>query len=328
MYAKEVKKQPRTKNFNLTVYNEIKKGNSPIDICFKYSISQQALSYYLRRLKEQNLIKKIGYGTWQILNNFEKKEVKKQPKILTHNPKNIRGHGFMFKLKIPKIFRWNQREKYFIKKGIKYKNIHSNGHSLEILGKKVHLFNNSIIIYDKYSYIAELAQDSKSLAIYEFKKIIKRLETMLQISLRLNKQYKFKVLKEHYALIKNCMARQYNNEGKKLNVYNSDGLWLIIDNSFNLHELEVQKNRAKNDSQCVIDTEGVKEYFNSHQRTGFKITPEFMMEAIYKITKNQEIFDANMQSHLQVLKDLGNAVNELRREIKNDYNRSNLHRNK
>lgn len=328
MYGKQVKNQLRRLNFNLIVYNEIKNGNSPKDICFKYSISQPRLNYYLRRLKENNLIEKIGYGTWKIKKNYSEKEVKNQPKILDVNPKNIRGHGFMFKLKIPKIYRWNKRTLYFEKNNIKYKNIHSSGHSLEILGKKVHLFSSSIIIYDKYSYIAELAQDAKSLAIYEFKKIIIRLESMLKVSFKINKQYKFKVLKEHYGLIKNCLARQYNNEGKKLNVYNSDGLWLIIDNSFNLHELEVQKNRSKNDSQSVIDTDGIKEYFNSHQRTGFKYTPEFLAELVYGVLKNQQYYSENMVSHVEAIKELAKGVKELREVIKNDNRRNNMRDNK
>ncbi len=127
----------------------------------------------------------------------------------------------------------------------------------------------------------------------------------------INKKYQFKVTREHYALIKNCLARQYDKEGKKLQIYNHEGLWMLIDNSYNLHETETVKA-----GDAIRDNEGIQNYFNSHKATDFKVTPEFILGTMNGIQQNQLVFDNNMKTHLEVLKKLGNAVDNLSKEIK------------
>lgn len=69
--VKEVKKRSKKKNFYLTVFNLIKEGKSPSNICKILNISKQRLQYYIGKLKDRGNISKIGYGTWEV-----KKEVK------------------------------------------------------------------------------------------------------------------------------------------------------------------------------------------------------------------------------------------------------------
>lgn len=320
--VKEVKQSTLSKNFYLIVYNYLKSGKTIQDVLFDYSISKQKLQYYINRLKERKVIKKVGYGTWEIIKQLDIKEVKKEVKQSTHDGmrqpyvfrKEVRGHGFMFRLQIPKLYNWNKRSTYMNKHNIKYSNIHSNGHKLIILGKTVHLFTNSIIIYDKYSYISNLAKESKSKAIYEFTRIIKRIETMFKVNLKINKGYKFKVLKEHYGLIKNALARQYNENGEKLHVYNSDGLWLVIDNSFNLDELETQKNRNPEPDHAINDNEVIQEFFNDlRQHKGF--TPTFVLNAF-------GMYAQNIISHVSAIKELGKGVKDLTKVVKELKNES------
>ncbi len=63
----EVKKR----DLYLTVFNLIKKGESPMNISKILNISKQNLQYYINYLKNNGYINKIGYGTWEV-----KKEVK------------------------------------------------------------------------------------------------------------------------------------------------------------------------------------------------------------------------------------------------------------
>ena len=111
------------------------------------------------------------------------------------------------------------------------------------------------------------------------------------------------------------MAKQYNKEGKKLMIENLHGVWLGIDNSFNVDEIEVFKNRHPEQEKAVINSEGLKSYFNSHERTDFKVTPEFVLNTMNGIQQNQLIFDKNMKSHLAVLNRIGTAIERFDRTV-------------
>ena len=118
----EVKNQ-ESKNFYLTVYNQIKEGIRPSEVCKKFNISKQNLNYYLSTLKRSGCIKKIGYGVWEICKEFDDKKVKETIRLTKYQPVNIkpdlvRGHAFQFKLKIPKLRNWEKREEILKKKGV------------------------------------------------------------------------------------------------------------------------------------------------------------------------------------------------------------------
>lgn len=317
----------KSKNFYFIILNLIKEHYYPAQIAKKLGITKQRLNYYIATLKRQGCIKKLSQGAWLYIKDYEPKRVKKinmgsyahptAKKDLLISEDNVRGHAFMFHLKLRHIPNWVNRIDYMIKKDIIYKPLKNKGQRILIKGRKVHLFDQSIIVYDKESYVAEKAKETKSLAIYEYLTIIKKIESLFNVSFMYRKKYQFKVIREHYALIKNSLARQYDKEGKKLQVYNHKGLWLLIDNSFNLHELETLKNREAEPEQAVYDNEGVQIYFNSHKTTGFKVTPEFVLDTLNGIQQNQLIFDQNMKSHLKVLDKIGTAIDELRKEIKN-----------
>lgn len=68
---KTSKKQVKKENLYLSIYNLIKEGVSLKGICYDFGISKQSLQYYITKLKEQGLIVKKGYGTWEV-----KKEIK------------------------------------------------------------------------------------------------------------------------------------------------------------------------------------------------------------------------------------------------------------
>lgn len=66
------KKQLKTKNFYLRdIFQNIKLGWKPIDIAFLFDTKPQNIQYYINILKDQGIIKKVGYGTWEV-----KKELK------------------------------------------------------------------------------------------------------------------------------------------------------------------------------------------------------------------------------------------------------------
>src|SRR3990167_5763149 len=72
---KQVKKELKTKNFYLMVYERLKIGSKPTsiakDLFFNSNNPMQRLQYYLNRLSREEIIAKKGYGVWEV-----KKEVK------------------------------------------------------------------------------------------------------------------------------------------------------------------------------------------------------------------------------------------------------------
>ncbi len=263
-------KNNKGKNFYLTVYNQIKEGTRPSEMCKNFNISKQKLNYYLSLLKRAECIKKIGYGVWEICREFDEKKVKETTRLTKYQPVKIkpdfvRGHAFQFKLKIPKLRNWEKREEILKKKGIEFRTlIHLIGNAQEIVikGRKIWLTNKSIIIFEKSSYLAKTAKDSKKYALYDLFELVRGLESALGANFKINKRYCFKVSKQHYALVKNSLAEQYNRDGEKLGVYSENGLWFLIDNSYNLNEAETVHPKT-----AVDDNTKVQNFFNGLKST-------------------------------------------------------------
>tara|TARA_Y100000310_G_scaffold256113_1_gene263822 strand:+ start:313 stop:1284 length:972 start_codon:yes stop_codon:yes gene_type:complete len=317
MIEEEVKKQ-RSKNFYLTVYNQIKEGVRPSEICKRFNISKQKLNYYLSTLKRSECIKKIGYGLWEISGEFNEKKVKETTRITKYQPVKIkpdfvRGHAFQFKLKIPKLRNWEKREEILKKKDIEFKQLKhllGGGQEIKIKDKKIWLTNKSIIIFEKSSYLAKTAKESRRYAIYDLFELVRSLESTLGANFKINKRYCFKVSRQHYALVKNALAEQYNGDGKKLEVYSEDGLWFVIDNSYNLNEAETVHPKT-----AVDDSTKVQNFFNGLKVTE-DYTPQIMIKAVTQNAENLNNYAVHLKSHVKSVKQLGGGVKELNKLIK------------
>ena len=63
------------------IYSEIQKGTSTNDILFIYELKKSLLSYYMTRLKGLGLIRKIGYGVWEVTKERDLKQVQTLLKV-------------------------------------------------------------------------------------------------------------------------------------------------------------------------------------------------------------------------------------------------------
>ncbi|MDO8623241.1 MAG: hypothetical protein Q7R52_03260 [archaeon] len=267
------KKLSRTesKSFYLSsILSGIKNDRSITQIAKDLDITKQNMNYYISSLKASGIIKKISYGVWEVLKEVDFEEVKKSLRItpntpqkffLSLKPDSVRGHAFQFVLQIPDNLRnWNKREQIlqYLKIPFKNLNLFGGGQKIEFKGHKIYLTNKSIVIFAKESFIQETAREAQSQAVDYFIKIIKQLERLLRANFSIFGKYKFRVSKAHYSLVKNALAKQYNDQKEKLYVYNDSGLWFIIDNSFNLHEAETGHPKT-----AVEDNEKVQNFFNS-----------------------------------------------------------------
>lgn len=321
--AKEVKKSTRGKSFYLSILEGLNQGLNPSKISEKLNISKQRLQYYLSKLKAQGVIEKIGYGTWKQVKEFNLKEVKKLTRVAPDQlrksftslePDTVRAHAFQFKYELPKNLKnWERREELMKKAKMKFEPLKlggiKRGQRILIKGRKVWLLDKSIIIYEQESFFASKAGKARSKAINHFVKLLRACERYLKADLQLHKS-RFKVSRQHYALVKNALAKQYDDNGKRLHCYTGEGLWFLIDNSFNLHEAETVHPKS-----AVKDNEKVQDFFNGIKKhEGF--TPDFIVNSLGNTTQIMQHLDHNLKTHFSVLDRIAKAVTNLEKEVK------------
>lgn len=319
---KEVKKEVKNK-FLQDIYNSISNNKNPSTISKELNISKQKLNYYIKQLKNKGLIRKIGYAVWEV------KKVLKDTSFSSQfigssshtDYKDIRGHAFSWKIKLPNEIKGLNFESKLKSKGIKYKLIGlKNTPRIICLNKKVWLGKNNIIVYDSSSYMGKNAIESRKLAVYRLMLIIQELEKSLNISLKTQNGYQFKPSREHYSIIKNDLAHQYNEQGKRLIIRFHGETWFIIDNSYNLDEAE-----TIHPETALTDSLGIQRYFNQHKELKYEVTPKFILESINQVTNNQLMFAKNLESHVKAMNDISESnkllqetIKELKELIKNE----------
>jgi hypothetical protein len=327
---KEVKKQDSEQdpkyNFYLSLLQRLSAGRRPAQIARELGITKQRLQYHLNQLKAAGRVTKLGYGCWEVNDTppiTPRKEVKKTTQVtldktpekykFVGSPDSVRGHAFVFVLKVPQgLLNWNKRrrEEYLQRHGIAYQQLRiaGGGQRIWMGGRKVWLTNSSIIIYEKSSFFAETAKDAKKYALMTFIELVKKLERTLHadFTFKLGKEYRFKVSRQHYALVKNALAEQYDYEGKRLQVREPDAgkLWFVIDNSFSLHEAETVHPRTADS-----DNAKVQNFFNSLKEC--PVTTDVLVTAIAGVTQNQVLFAENITNHIQAVRELGQGVREM-----------------
>lgn len=326
--------QHKSSKLNLIILDLLNKGDRPSKICGILKIKKNSLQYYLSLLKKAGYIKKKGYGVWEVLKEHydheEIKEVQRTTQVTPDNMRkvlnllksnNSRGHAFMFHLKIfSKVKNWDKREEILIKKEIEFKKLNNfgGGQKLNFKGRKVHLKNKCIIIYETMNFLSEMASGANKLAIYSFLELIKSLEKSLGADFSIKGEYYFKVSKSHYSLIKNALAKQYTKLGKRLNIYNHNGLWMSTDNSFDLNELETIQNRD-GEKRVIEQNEGMAKFMNEMDETNFQVTPKFVLsnfdetrQGIRKISENQIQFSQVMNQVSNNLINMGKEIIKIR----------------
>lgn len=302
-----MKRGKRNLNLYLSILSRIKKGQSPAQISKDLGIKKQRLNHYIATLKREGCIEKIGYGVWEFVKDFPKRS-KSKPIVIGKNsggglvPNTVRGHGFLFKLELPKNFRnWDKREEILKKLKVKYDPYYVGGvirgQRITSQKTKVALTNKSIIINFPESYIAETSKLAKKDAVAKFLRVVKSVERLLRADFSFMGKYKFRVSRQHYALIKNSLARQYLEDGKKLAVYSGRGLWLLIDNSFNLEELETVHPKTAD-----TDNAKVQDFFKGLDLVeGF--TPQFVLKALAENNAQLLAYAEQNKEHLALIQD-------------------------
>ncbi|KKM22077.1 hypothetical protein LCGC14_1629030 [marine sediment metagenome] len=314
----------RGKKFLLDrVYQEIKAGLSPSKISKKHNISKQNLNYYVGKLKKLGLIEKKGYGVWVCTRNI--KQVKTlttrqyNKKTFTSSKKEIRGHAFIWKIHFDDPIYWEGYVNKYQKKKLSFQLMkHNNILRTVFQNRKIWLGKKGMIIYEPIDFMGRSSFEVKGKAVFEMDLLIKNLLKELGIIFR---PYKFTTSREHYGIMKNELARQYNDRKEKMAIRSSDGdVWMWIDDSKGLGELE---NKEPNVNRQV------QNFWNNHKKHGFNIDADFVLGGfnentqainrnvahIEKNAQHLEFYLENMKSHVKAIQQLGNAVETLSKQV-------------
>jgi len=304
----------------LHIFREIKNGKNPAKIIKNSKYSRDQIYNNLKILKDTGLIKKVGYGTWEAKGSEKKLKKKLKEVAFTyhvgrpHTPQkyknfSVRGHAISVTLRIPELRNWEKREHLLRKNKINFKKI-PQGQRIILDNAKVWLCDTSIVMYFKDSWFGYSVDDVHRRILADVFKFITRLENFLRIStLKIAGRYKMKFSRRHYALIENELARQYDKEKKKLYVYDKEGLWFLIDNSYNLHEAEGV--RAKT---TVTDTKKVEDFFNGLKET--PITPQFVVNGFHNLIEDRKYYAKNLKAHVGSIRRLAHEVENLSKQVK------------
>jgi len=250
-------------------------------------VSKQLMSYYVKKLKYDGVVKKIGYGVWQA--NMDKwrqvqfiEKVKKQG----NDTKSIRGHGFHFRVALPRIENWSRLNEYLNKRGVLYTVSKGTwvGYRVIINGFKVWLCDHSLVIYAPpgKSYLHWTAELSKGNALVELEEIVHHVENMLHISIKVNGHYLYRVSKQHYAKIKDSMAKIVNEKKSRLVATYGGEEWLLFDRSWGLHEQETLHPKTGDVDMDNIVVPFYNDLKDHYVKTGEALTLGGLLQAIHQ----------------------------------------------
>lgn len=293
--------------FNLTILNLLSQGKNPAKISKELNISMPRISYHLRKMQDDGIIEKKGYGTWEV------KQVKTSVSntLTKSTPKEIRGHAFIWVIKIPKEMK-GLREKA-LEKG---KAISKGQVRLIIKDHKVWVGKENIIIFENKSFYAKDSIESRKYAAITLIEVLRALERELDTKLS---PYVFKPCREHYGMIKNDLAIQCNRNKEKIAIHdNLEGEWLWIDDSESLGELETGGIKA------VVRSKQVQNWWNDQKKHNFELNASKTLEMINGLTTSQQTmintmndYAIHIKAHTESIKALSKAIPQLTSMLKN-----------
>ncbi len=261
------------------LFELIKSGLIPSEISKKLSIPKGTLSYHVAKLIKLECIENPSYGVWNVLKEY--KEVRKVPKgsmkPQTSNilKKEIRGHAFIWKIEFIEPYNWKKAVKYYKKKKLSFSVI-CNGKVPRTIfkGRKVWLTKKGMTIYEPIDFMGGSSFSVKGTAVFEMDRLIKGLLKELNLKFR---YYRFSTSREHYGMIKNELARQYNNKKEKMVIRNESGeAWLWIDDSKGLGELETKDPSISRQ---------VQNYWNNHKKNNFEVDADYVKDGFKESAK-------------------------------------------
>jgi len=296
------------------VLNLLAKGFNKKEIRKKLNIKPSTLSNHLRRLENSGYIERKGkYVINVFASSYKHLRVTKNQ---VHMKLNKRGHACNFKIIFPN--EKNLLEKQKVKHELKVKNLtRLSFGSLKLIKDKCSIWINkgSLTIYSNNSYYSKNALHSKFRALKDVDNLIRSLKERFGFT----GMYGIEIFREHYGLIFNKFAQWILKKGDKLYVKEKGNKTILWVDSSRKDDIGLEE--FEGDDPLQINS--ADNYFESHERTGWKVTPEFCLktfnaagELIKKNAEHLEFHAGNMRTHVAAVQQLGNSVEKLTKIIK------------
>lgn len=220
------------------------------------------------------------------------------------NEKNlIRIHGLMFKI----TFNFTGK-RYFER--LKKSNI------LRLENNTIQLFKKNLLVSSLGSFYGKDATSALIEAQNYYWDFFVRLEDYLGIVFLKEKSQNVKIVKSHYSEVNNELAKDCNS--KKLKIAISDRVdgkdWFIIDNSFNLNEMETLHPKT-----ALQDMEKVKPFFESLRKLEEPVEMDKVLSVLDKQAHNVNEISKGLLAVIKIITPKeSNNFNIQESEIKKD----------
>jgi DNA-binding CsgD family transcriptional regulator len=237
---------------------------TPVQIAKRRKVSKSSVSRSIRKLKEKGFfnvgLKRLTHGGVGMSS-----PIKEHP---------FRLHGQRFYIEIL------DKTEAFLKK------INKIGKRIEFIeGNYVTYNENFIQIMAKKDFWAETPLEAETQSLEYWTKFILKLEQKLKIVLLKDSYENIRYSKSgEFAETNNELARDFNNRKDKLQIRGTEDnkVWLIIDNSFNLNEMETTHSKFSMD-----DSIKVTDHFNDI-RDFPVMRPKEISQIVGEISRNIE----------------------------------------
>jgi len=284
---KQTKRQKQILEYFL--YYKVK----PRDIAKRLNISRQRVYELIRNSKKSGLFQK-----------YQKTLTKTQCTQSYGN--KIRLHGEEFNLKI-------------LRKGTYYDKLRQRSNKIIYKGHTVRLYNNSIEIYcaKDFSFWGLNSQDAERQSIDYWLPFFMLLENDLHISLVKDRYQNIRRVNAHFSNTDSGIAENVNKNKDKLRIKGRDGkTWVLIDNSWQIHETETpHPDTGKHDMEYIIEPllNDIKDHFDT---TGERVTFGKILHIIEKSNIENNRLQDVVKGHSAMLSGILLILNKLLGETK------------
>ena len=259
-------------------------------------------------------------------------------------PNDIRLHWLKYKIKIlrkPKT--WNtvkNRHKFLSRKDIKIKTVNKGFYKTEkiIMDDWWVELNKDYALFQLPNVHGKTAYDAYAKSVHKLREFAIEIQKQCGIQL-LNRQHmEFEVVSNHYALIKNALAKEYNSSKQNLLVFDDEGkLRLLIDNSENLDEIEaVHGKKGKEDShkvqtyfKDVIDEAHYRPSEAKQKIDRLEGASAQFAEGLHQFQNNLQDYNKNLNLHMDVQNNQNKnlaLMTEVLKDLKRTLEKANLGR--
>ncbi len=278
-----------------------------VNSLFKYtSIKPITLYKRLERLKKKGYVENT-YPIWKI--------VRGQVdfcKTLLHNDNIFELHNLSYVLKLIKKPDWWEKRKPRLEKlkDWNFKSIDFGTKYEQLMNENfvIQTYPESIIIIARKRYYSNTPYEVIGQAINDVLDIISYLEEKFKFKLFPNEIPALEIRNEDFNRIKDHLAEHCKKEGRRFLVETSKGkVWVDYSEPFGkeANTPDIQDTLERHTKDLIINK---------------PLTNSELQNLVQSVVQNQVVFDKNISLHQEVLREIRDAIKELKEEVKKSGN--------